>query len=201
MHNHLTAAGLIIVFNPRSQSSNVRLCVDPSRNSKSANKSVNDTFKVGFPHIPNIAINLIKSQLYVTNCVGDISNFYANHHFNIEGSLLSAVFLQTPIDGSKYPNLDSDGQVMLELYLYTGSKFGYVDAGSLSCLAKSMLPLLYNKHYPNSIHKIPSKQLLGIKSDLVDSYIDDLHTGASLHDIESEFAEPTFCHKLVPDYR
>ena len=109
---------------------------------------MNDTFNAGFPHIPDIAINLIKSQFYVINCIGDISNFYTNHHLDVEGALLSAVVLQQPVSGSPYPTLDPNRDVPLELYLYTGSKFGYIDAGSLSCLAKSMLPSLYEKNYP-----------------------------------------------------
>ena len=77
------------------------------------------------------------------------------------------MFLQEPVTGSQYPTLDPDRNVPLQLYLYTGSKFGYVDASSLSCLAKSMLPSLYEKHYPKYIHKIPSKQLLQVKADLI----------------------------------
>ena len=64
-----------------------------------------------------------------------------------------------------------------------------------------MLTSLYEKHYPKSIHKIPSKQLLQVKDNLVQSYVDDLHIGASLHDVKSEFIEPIFCHNLAPNFK
>ena len=54
---------------------------------------------------------------------------------------------------------------------------------------------LYHKHYPECVHKIPSKQLVQVNNDLVNSYIDDLHIGTSLRDIENELKQPTFCHE------
>ena len=93
VHNYLTVARLLLMFNPQSQSSKVRLCVDLSRPSKFSQKSVNDSFAAGFLHIPNIATNLIMSQFNVINCIGDISNFYTNHHLDIEGMLLCGIFL------------------------------------------------------------------------------------------------------------
>ena len=76
VHQHLMAAALLIVFNLNSQSSKVCLCMDPSRQSRSTNLSVNDSFEVGWPHIPDIAENLIKFQFNIVNTTGDISNFY-----------------------------------------------------------------------------------------------------------------------------
>ena len=102
---------------------------------------------------------------------------------------LSGVFLQEPVEGSKYPTLDPNHKVLLQIYLYTGSKFGYIDAGSLSCLAKSKLTTLYQKHYPQSIHKIPSKHLIQVNNDLINSYVDDLNIGTSLKDVENELNE------------
>ena len=93
VHNYLTTAGFLLVFNPQSQSSKVRLCVDPSRPAKSSQKSVNDSVKAGFLHIPNIAMNLIMSQFNILNCIRDISNFYTNHHLDVPGILLSGIFL------------------------------------------------------------------------------------------------------------
>ena len=61
-----------------------------------------------------------------------------------------------------------------------------------------MLTSLYEKNYPKSIHKIPNTQLIQVKTDLVDSYVDDLNTGASLYDIQSELTQPTFCHDQTP---
>ena len=58
------------------------------------------------------------SQLQIVNVIGDISNFYTNHRLNIEGSLLSTVFLQEPLIGSKYPSLNPDREAPLQLYLY-----------------------------------------------------------------------------------
>ena len=88
-------AALLIVINLSSQSSKVHHCVDPSCQSRSTNLSVNDSFEVGWPHIPNIAENLIKFQFNLVNAIGDISNFYTNNHLNVEGMLLSGVFMQS----------------------------------------------------------------------------------------------------------
>ena len=44
VHQHLTTSGLLVVFNPHSSSSKVRLCVDPSHQSQTTKKSVNDLF-------------------------------------------------------------------------------------------------------------------------------------------------------------
>ena len=80
VQQHLTAAALLVVFNLNSQSSKVCLCMDPSHQSRSTNRSVNDSFEVGWPHIPDIAENLIKFQFNLVNAIGDISNFYTNNH-------------------------------------------------------------------------------------------------------------------------
>ena len=82
---------------------------------------------MGFPHIPDIENNLLRSQFHVTNAINDISNFYTNNHLDVEGSLLSAILLQEPQAGSKYPSLNPERKVPLILYLYMGSKFGYID--------------------------------------------------------------------------
>ena len=63
-----------------------------------------------------------------------------------------------------------------------------------------MLPSLYDTHYPACIHKIPTQQLIQVKQDLIDSYVDDLHTGATLYDIELEYTQHTFCHDLQPNF-
>ena len=159
-------SGLLLVYNPLSQSSKVCLCVDPSRESKINKSSVNSSFQTGYPHIPNISKNLVKSQFYVTSTVCDISNFYTNTHLDIWGSLLSAVYLQSPEKGSIYPTLNPSKRVGLEVYIYTGSKFGFTDSGSLSCLAKSWFTALYSKYFPESKHKIPGPQLIEINNDL-----------------------------------
>ena len=117
LHQYLTAATLLIVLNPNSQSSKVRLCVDPSRPSRSTNLSVNDSFEVGWPHVPDIAENIIKFQFNLVNAIGDISNFYMNNHLNTEGMLLSGVFMQSPKSSSVYPTLDPNVNRPLEIYL------------------------------------------------------------------------------------
>ena len=197
VHNYLTPSGILLVYNPQSTSSKVRLCVDPSRQCNVTKMSVNDNFKTGFPHIPDISKNLVKSQFYLTACVGDVSNFYTNNHLDIQGSLLSAVYLQQPADQCIYPTLDPARHVPLEIYLYTGSKFGFTDAGSLSCLAKSRLTGLYNQNYPKSKHKIPGEQLIQVNNDLKASYVDNIHIGITLVDIHNEKIKPTFAHKYV----
>ena len=168
--------------------------MDPSRQTKNTHKSVNDIFQTGFAHIPNICENIIRSQLQILNVIGDISNFYTNNRLSIEGALLSAIFLQEPIEGTKYPTLNPHRNAALRLYLYIGSKFGYIDSGSLSCLAKSRLSTLYNQHYPNCIHKINSKDLIKVHTDLITSYVDDLNIGCSLKDVQDEQSIQTFEH-------
>ena len=162
--------------------------------------SVNDSFLAGFSHIPNIADNLIKSQFFLTNAIGDISNFYTNNRLDISGALLSAVFLQQPENGSIYPTLNPQRQAPLKLYLYTGSKFGYMDSGSLACLAKSKLTGLYQKHFPECIHKLKHADLLQVKADLINSYVDDLITGTTVVELANESKQSTFLHNLEPPY-
>ena len=84
------------------------------------NKSVNDLVEAGFPQVPNIAANIIKAQFNLTNTVGNISNFYMNHHLDVPSTLLSGVFLQSPEKGSIYPTLDLSKNAPLEIFLYTG---------------------------------------------------------------------------------
>jgi hypothetical protein len=200
VNHYLTSAGLILVFNPQSDSSKVRLCVDPSRVAKITKKSVNDTFHAGFPHIPDIAQNLIKSQFYLTVAIADIANFYMNNHLDIEGALLSAVFLQRPVDGSQYPTLDPERQAPLMTYLYTGSRFGYTDAGSLSCLAKTKLMDLYSKHYPIGLNKLSENNLAEVKAKLIASYVDDLLTGSTIADVSAEIKHPTLRKDMIPPF-
>ena len=100
----------------------------------------------------------------------------------MEGTLLSGVFMQSPPKGSMYPTLDPEVHQPLEIYLYRGSKFGYVDSRSLAGLAKSKLTELYAKNYPYCIHKLPSNLLKQVNTDLITSYIDDLSLGTTLRD-------------------
>ena len=102
--------------------------------------------------------------------------------------------MQSPPKGSMYPTLDPEVNQPLEIYLYRGSKFGYVDSGSLAGLAKSKLTELYAKNYPDCIHKLPLNLLKQVNTDLITSYVDDLSLGTTLHDIELELAKPTFSH-------
>ena len=146
---------------------------------------MNDSFEVGWPHVPDIVENVLKTQFNLVNAVSDISNFYTNNHLDIKGALLTDVFMQSPDSGYIYPTLDPDVNRPLEIYLYRGSKFGFVDSGSLACLAKSKLTDLYNENYPSSIHKLPPEQLKQVKEDLIASYVDDLCLGTTLSDIES----------------
>ena len=44
------------------------------------NSSNVHNYLTGFPHIPDISKNLVKSQFYLTACVGDVSNLYTNNH-------------------------------------------------------------------------------------------------------------------------
>ena len=166
VHQHLTAATLLIIFNLNSQSLKVHLSVDHSRQSRSTNLSVNDSFEVGWSHIPNIAESLIKFQFNLVNAVGDISNFYTNNHLNVEGTLLSGVFMQSPPDSSAYPTLDPEVQRPLEIYLYRGSKFGYMDSGSLAGLANFKLTELYQQNYPACIHKLSGEDMFELNHRL-----------------------------------
>ena len=52
--DYLTASALLLVNNPSSSSTQIRICVDPARPSKSG-ATVNDSFFPGYPHIPHFA--------------------------------------------------------------------------------------------------------------------------------------------------
>ena len=110
------------------------------------------------------------------------------------------MFLQRPEAGSRYPRLDPGSDAQLDIYLYTGSRFGYSDAGSLSCLAKTKLTDLYDKHYPTCLHKLPKKNLLQVNADLKGSYVDDLISGSTIADVSQEEHSPSFCHDMNPPF-
>ena len=187
----LISSAILLVYNPASTSSKVRLCVDPARQTASG-QSINDVFKSGHPHIPDITNCLISSQFYVSLSLADISNFYTNCLLDSTGTLLSAVYLQAPNSNSKYPKLDpNDKSSPLKLHLYTGAKFGYRDAGSIACLSKTLLTKTYADNYPECIHKLTQQQLAKIKETLIHSYVDDLCIGVTLKDIQSELKNPT----------
>ena len=143
---------------------------------------------------PDITKCLLSSQFFVSHVLVDVSNFYTNHLLDSRGTLLSAVYLQESPD-SKYPSLDPSKDLPLKLFLYTGAKFGFCDAGSLACLSKTLLTKIYHKNYPECEHKIPSDQLDEIKATLKDSYIDDLFIRSTLKYIQNERLNPT----LPPD--
>ena len=90
--SYLTASALLLVFSPSSNSTKVRICVDPARPSKSG-ATVNDSFFPGHHHIPHISNCIIKAQLSISHALADISNFYTNHQLDEQGALLSAVLL------------------------------------------------------------------------------------------------------------
>ena len=140
---------------------------------------MNDLFQSGWSHIPNITENLIRAQFNISATFADIHNFYMQHQLDKHLSLMSGVFLQSPAEGSAYPTLDPSVKRPLEVYLFTGAQFGYVDSGSLSCLVKSRLTALYEEHYPPSFHKLPPKQLADVNTALTKSYVDDLQIGTT----------------------
>ena len=121
---YLTASALLLVFNPSSSSTKIRICVDPARPSKTG-ATVNDSFFPGHHHIPQISNCIIKAQFSLSHVLADISNFYTNHQLDEQGALLSAVLLQTPSEGSKYPTLDPNRDVPLQLFVFVEAKFGY----------------------------------------------------------------------------
>ena len=189
--NYLIASAILLVYNPNSTSTKIRLCVDPTRQTYSG-QSINQIFKAGHSHIPAIASCLLSSQFYVSHALADISNFYTNCLLDSTGTLLSAVYLQAPVDGSKYPTLNPLNKTApLKLHCYTGAKFGYRDSGSIACLSKTLLTRTYSENYPSCLHKLDESQLARIRSTLVDSYVDDLFIGTTLKDIQSEIKSPT----------
>ena len=138
----LTCASLLLVFNPHSKSTPIRLCADPSRTNKGGT-SINDSILSGFSHLEPIQSNLLKSQFAITQVIGDIANFYLQSRLNIENSLNSAIYLQKPTAGSNYPTLDPRIDTELQIYLFISAKFGWVDAGALANLIKSRLADIY----------------------------------------------------------
>ena len=75
-----------------------------------------------------------------------------------------------------------------------GTRFGFLDAGRLSSLAKGALTNLYLKHYPTSVHKIPKDQLDKVSEALEQAYIDDYVQGITANDLTQELKSPTFIH-------
>ena len=108
--------------------------------------------------------------------------------------LLSAVYLQES-PNSKYPALDPSLKLPLKLFVYCGAKFGFCDAGSLTCLLKTLLTNIYRDHYPECAHKILQSQLEDIKATLKDSHVDNLFIGSTLKDVQNELHKPS----LFPD--
>ena len=104
---------------------------------------------------------------------------------------MSAVLLQTPSEGSKYPTLDPNRDVPLQLFVFVGAKFGYKDSGSLAGLAKTLLTKIYHEKYPKCIHKVPKNQLKEVKSILVSSYVDDTSENTTVADMHKEIINPT----------
>ena len=64
--NYLTASALLLVFNPSSSSTKIRICVDPARPSKSG-ATVNDSIFPGHYHIPQISNCIIKAQFSINH--------------------------------------------------------------------------------------------------------------------------------------
>merc|ERR1712105_222520 len=101
--------------------------------------TVNDSFFPGHHHIPQISNCIIKAQFSLSHDLADISNFYTNLQLDEQGALLPAVLLQTPAEDSKYPTLDPNRDVPLQLFVFVGAIFGYKDSGSLAGLAKTLI--------------------------------------------------------------
>ena len=143
---YLIASAILVMYNPASSSTKIRLCVGPARQTASG-QSINQVFRAGHPHIPAITDSLISSQFYVTHTLADISNFYTNCLLDSTGTLLSAVYLQAPSGNNIYPTLDPPNKTTpLTLHLYRGAKFGYKDSGSIACLGKSLLTNTYSEN-------------------------------------------------------
>ena len=61
-------------------------------------------------------------------------------------------------------------------------------------MAKGQLTTLYQKHFPESPHKLPPKQLEEVNDSLTKSYVDDLEMGVTPKAVEIELLEPTFIY-------
>lgn len=191
-------AALLLVINPNSESSKVCLCVDPLWPRKSSAQSLNDYFLLPILHVPLIQTNLLISHFFVSSVIGNISNFYMQHHLYLEDALLSAVYLRAPEANSVYPTLNPESNTPLAIYLYTVTKFVFWDSGGLSCLAKSELAALFGELYSQFVHKLSDTDFTLLSKILKNSYIDDLHIGITIEYIHSEITKPTFIHK--PDF-
>ena len=201
IQEHLLPSGLLVVYNPLSQSTQVRLCVNPAIPAKNSGDTVNKAFACGFHHIPRIGETLVTSQFFLTFVLGDIQNFYTSTRLDDAGSLLSAVYLQEPFPGSRYPTLSPERKARLKLFVYTAAKFGFTDAGSITNLAKSKFVALYQKHCPPGIHKVEPQHLAQVNESLCKSYVDDLFDGVTLYNIQQEMTSPSFIHSFVPNFQ
>ena len=122
------------------------------------------------------------------------------HHLNIDDVLLSAVYLKELQARSSYPTLDQKSNTPFSIYIYTSTKFGFKDAGGLSCLTKSKLATLFNQNYPPCIHKLCEQELIKLSKILTNSYVDDLHIGCTIEEVKSEALHPMFIHKLIKNF-
>ena len=71
------------------------------------------------PHILLIQTNLLKLEFFVLSTIGDIANFYMQHHLNIDDVLLSAVYLKELQARSSYPTLDQKSNTPFSIYIHT----------------------------------------------------------------------------------
>ena len=162
--------------------------------------SINDSILSGFSHLEPIQSNLLRAQFAVTHVLGDIANFYLQSRLNIENSLNSAIYLQQPAAGQKYPTLDPRINNKLQVYLFISAKFGWVDAGSLANLIKAKLADIYQKHFPECKNKLNSLDLAMIAQILRQSYVDDISIEATLYHLQNELKFPTFSHADIPTW-
>ena len=192
--NHVTPSSLLLVWNPGSSNTKARLCVSPSRKSWVTNASINDLCHPGHHHLPQIASSLIKSQLAMSEAVGDLVSFYTQTKVDMQGALQSAVYLQDPGTTSAYPQLDPTCEHPLTLWVFLSCRFGYRDAGSLSINAKNQMHSFYQLHFPDGLHKMPVSLSEQVGACLLESYVDDVAVHVSPAEVSGELHHPTFQH-------
>jgi hypothetical protein len=192
---HLMFSGVSIAMNIGSGNSKTRLCADPSIRSRVSGTRVNETLASPLPHIPSLRRHCLDMVLNPIIAFADLQNFYCRVAVGPKGALASTFLLMT--DDKGLPHLDPSKPAELQPWVSTKYRYGFVDAGGSTILARKAAIQSYKDNYPEndpSYPKIPDNFLDEVQDHLDKAYIDDTSFPVTLSQINEEMMKPTSPH-------
>ena len=177
-------AGQLTVYKEGSDSTPIRLVMNPAQRVANSNETVNRNIGFSGNLVASLRPTYFRQNLSPQWACGDLEAFYLKTILNAKGALMNTMYLQKNSEGK--PCLSGDSSLELIECVKRCPAFGSADSGCHAQLALSSTPSLYQEFFPNGKSKIPDYLIDMVTEDIRLSFVDDLAITVSLKEISEE---------------